>query len=170
MSTFFDRWKFRHPKPHDFFQVLDEVSGQNLTWFIDEAHRSSNVFDYGVQEFFSEIQGSGARGQGLGYRTVVVARRFGEAIFPVDVVTTFRNGEQVKERWNGRDRRVIYVYDRPSQALSVQVDPNRVLLLDVNYTNNSRTLEPRADEASLKWSLKWMVWLQDLMLTYGFFV
>ena len=39
-----------------------------------------------------------------------------------------------------------------------------------NHTNNSRTLEPRADEASLKWSLKWMVWLQDLMLTYGFFV
>jgi hypothetical protein len=52
----------------------------------------------------------------------------------------------------------------------VQVDPERVLLLDVNYTNNSRTLEPRAREASLKWSLRWMVWLQELMLTYGFFL
>jgi hypothetical protein len=45
-----------------------------------------------------------------------------------------------------------------------------VLLLDVAYTNNSRSLKPRGGEASLKWSLKWMVWLQDLMLTYGFFV
>ena len=44
---------------------------------------------------------------------------------------------------------------------------DRVLLLDINYTNNSRTLEPRAAEAGLKWSLKWMVWLQDLMLTYA---
>ena len=58
----------------------------------------------------------------------------------------------------------------PSRATSVHVDPQRVLLLDVNYTNNSRTLRPRSGEASLKWGLQWMVWLQDLMLTYGFFV
>ena len=45
-----------------------------------------------------------------------------------------------------------------------------MLLLDIAETNNSRTLTSRGDEASLKWSLKWMVWLQDLMLTYGFFV
>ena len=104
------------------------------------------------------------------YRTVVVVRRFGEAIFPVDVVTTLRDGERITEQWDGRDRRVIYTYERPSQALSVEVDPDRVLLLDVNYTNNSATLDPRADEASLKWSLKWLAWLQDLMLTYAFFV
>jgi hypothetical protein len=65
---------------------------------------------------------------------------------------------------------VIYVYDGTSRARSVQVDPQRILLLDVNYTNNSRTLEPRASQASLKWSLKWMVWLQDALLTYAFLV
>ena len=62
------------------------------------------------------------------------------------------------------------MYDRPSRAVEAQVDPQRVLLLDVNYTNNSRSLQPRAREAAVKWSLKWMVWIQDLMLTYGFFV
>jgi hypothetical protein len=45
-----------------------------------------------------------------------------------------------------------------------------VLLLDINLTNNSMTLEPRAAEASRKWSLVWMAWLQDLMLTWAFFV
>ncbi len=54
--------------------------------------------------------------------------------------------------------------------MSAQVDPERVLLLDVNYTNNSRTLQPRAGEAGLKWGLKWMTWLQELMLSYAFFV
>ncbi len=162
MATYFDRWKFRHPKPADFFEVVTEVSGQPLEWFFAEAHYSSNVFDYGVQEFTSEKIGDK-------YRTVVVARRFGEALFPVDVVTTFRNGDAVKEQWDGRDRRRIFVYERRQEAVSVRVDPDRVLLLDVNYTNNSRTLEPRTDAATLKWSLKWMVWLQDLMLTYGFF-
>jgi hypothetical protein len=163
MAAYFERWKFRHPRPEDFFQVLNEVSGQDLTWFIEEAHRSSNVFDYGVQEFTSERAGDR-------YRTVVVARRFGEAFFPVDVVTTFRDGERVSERWDGRARRQVYVYERPERAVATEVDPGRVLLLDVNYTNNSWTLEPRGDQASLKWALKWMVWIQDLMLTYGFFV
>ena len=162
MSAYFERWKFRHPVPDDFFQALNEVSGQDLTWFFNEAYRGSNTFDYAVQEFSSERVGDR-------YRTIVVARRFGEAFFPVDVVTTFRGGAQARERWDGRERRRIFVYERAERALTAQVDPARVLLLDVNYTNNSRTLEPRTDQATLKWSLKWMVWLQDLMLTYGFF-
>ena len=180
MSTYFNRWKFRHPKPADFFAVVNEVSGQDMTWFFDQVYRSSNVFDYGVQALTSTAirpvpdavsdTASDTAAGASNYRTVVVVRRFGEAIFPVDVVTTLRDGEQITEQWDGRDRRVIYTYERPSQALSVEVDPDRVLLLDVNYTNNSATLDPRADEASLKWSLKWLAWLQDLMLTYAFFV
>jgi hypothetical protein len=104
------------------------------------------------------------------FRTTVVARRYGEATFPVDVVTTFADGHTITQRWDGLDRRAMYVYTRPVRATAVHVDPDRVLLLDVNYTNNSRTTTPRAREAGLKWSLAWMVWLQDLMLTYGFFV
>jgi hypothetical protein len=198
LSTYFERWKFRHPQPADFFAVVNEVAGRDMSWFFNEAYRGSNVFDYGVQSFTSARVLAGASdaggpdatedatvrlkpdttgkrpdaagGEPDGYRTMVVIRRFGEAIFPVDIVTTFRDGQRVTEQWDGRDRRITYTYDRPSEGLSVQVDPERVLLLDVNYTNNSATLEPRAAEASLKWSLKWLVWLQDLMLTYGFFV
>jgi hypothetical protein len=149
-----------------------------MTWFFDEVYRSSNVFDYGVQTFSSTAAairtgapstGGTARNED-GYRTVVVVRRLGEAVFPVDVVTTFRNGERVTEQWDGRDRRVIYTYERTARAISVEVDPDRVLLLDVNYTNNSATLEPRAGEAARKWTLAWLVWLQQLMLTCAFFV
>jgi hypothetical protein len=64
---------------------------------------------------------------------------------------------------------VLYTYDRPSQALSAEVDPNRVLLLDVNVTNNSRTLEPKRARAATKWSLTWMTWLQDHLLSWAFF-
>ena len=162
MATYFERWRFRHPKPDDFFRVVNEASGQDLTWFFEQAYGGSNVFDYGVQTFTSERIGDR-------YRTIVVVRRFGEAIFPVDVVTTFRDGSEIRERWDGRERRRIYLYERPAEGVTTQVDPDRVLLLDVNYTNNSHAREPRTDEATLKWSLKWMVWLQDLMLTYGFF-
>jgi aminopeptidase N len=164
LSTFFDRWKFRHPRPQDFFQTVNEVSGQDLTWFFDQVYRSSNTFDYGVQDLLSDRRDDGS------YRTVVIARRYGEATFPVDIVTTFADGHQITEAWNGLDRRAIYSYERASRAVRTEIDPRRVLLLDTTYTNNSRTLAPRGSEASVKWAMTWMVWLQDLMVTYAFFL
>jgi hypothetical protein len=164
LSTYFERWKFRHPQPAHLFAIANEVTGSDFSWFFDQVHGGSNTFDYAVQELVSERTGEDP------YVTTVVVQRLGEGTFPVDVVTTFEDGRQVREHWDGRDRRVMYVYERPARALTAQVDPRRVLLLDVNYTNNTRTLAPRAGEASLKWSLKWMGWLQDLMLTYAFFV
>jgi len=172
MTTYFERWKFKHPKPADFFDVVREVTGRGYVWFFDQVYRSSNTFDYGVQEFTSEIVDAAGRPKTAGptFRTTVVVQRYGEATFPIDIVTTFENGETIKDTWDGEDRRVIHVYERPSKALSVQVDPDHVLLLDINYTNNSRTLAPRTGEASVKWALTWMTWLQDMMLTYAFFV
>lgn len=164
LRTYFDRWKFGHPTPTDFFDVVRDVTGQTYYWFFDEVYRSSNTFDYGVQQFRSQAQDDGM------YRTSVVVARLGEAVFPVSVVTAFEDGERIVETWDGRDRRARYVYERTARATSVHVDPERVLLLDIDYTNNSRTQRPRSAEASLKWSLRWLVWLQDLMLTYAFFV
>ena len=54
LATYFSRWAFRHPKPDDFFAVVNEVSGRDLTWFFDQVYRGSHVFDYAVQEFHSE--------------------------------------------------------------------------------------------------------------------
>ncbi len=62
------------------------------------------------------------------------------------------------------------MYEKPTRAVSVQVDPERVLLLDVNYTNNSITLRPQAAEAADHWTLQWLVWAQDLLMNYSFFV
>jgi hypothetical protein len=108
--------------------------------------------------------------QGNRYRTIVVVRRYGEAIFPVDMLVTFRDGEEVTEHWSGRERWKLYEYDRAAQAASVQVDPQRVLLLDVDYTNNSKTLAPQGPAAATKWSAKWMIWLEDSLLSWSFLV
>lgn len=183
MATYFQRWQFRHPTPQDFFAIVNEVSGRDFTWFFDEVHRSANAFDYGVQELTS-VSASGrgffgdggrkafsnATDSGGEFLTTVVVRRYGEGVFPVDVLVTFENGESVREHWDGRDRWTMFRYRKMSRAASAQVDPERVLLVDVNYTNNSYTLKPKAAEAARKWSLVWMVWLQDLLLTYAFFV
>jgi hypothetical protein len=163
LSTFFERWKFRHPGPDDFFRAAVDVAGPQLEPFFDQTYRSSNVFDYGVQTLRSEREGDT-------YRTTVVVRRYGEAIFPVDVLVTFTGGGTVKERWDGRERWHMYSYVRTEAATTAEVDPGHVLALDVNLTNNSRSLAPSGDAAATKWSLKWMVWLQDHLLSWSFLV
>jgi peptidase M1-like protein len=165
MATYFQQWAFRHPRPQDFFSIANERSGTDLTWFFDQAHGGSNVFDYALDVLRSERDAE--RGQ---YNTVVVVRRLGEAVFPVDVLVTFEDGSRTRERWDGRDRWKLYRYAKPVKAREAIVDPERVLLLDLNYTNNSRTLNPRGGEAATKWMLTWVAWAQDLLMTYGFFV
>jgi aminopeptidase N len=162
LATYFTRGKFRHPGPADFFAVANETTGRDLAPFFNQVYRSSNTFDYGVEALTSAREGEQ-------YRTQVVVRRYGEATFPVDVKITFRNGDRVVEHWEGDERWKLYSYERPAQALSAEVDPDRVLLLDVNYTNNSKTLEPRGGEAATNWSLKWIVWLQDCLLSWATF-
>ena len=99
-----------------------------------------------------------------------MVRRYGEGIFPIEIVTTFEDGHEEREQWNGETRWTAFTYQHEARATQALVDPQRILLLDVNYTNNSRTLAPKADAAATKWSVRWLIWLQDLLLTYGFFI
>jgi hypothetical protein len=183
LSTFFSQWSFRHPQPLDFFAVVNEVSGQDLTWFFDQVYRSSSVFDYGVDTFSSEpVSVRGYVGEGPArartgqspstgpYRTTLVVRRYGEGIFPVDVRVLLDNNQEIRWRWDGRDRWKRFEIDEPVRARRADVDPDRVLLLDVNVTNNSGMVQPAGPRAARKWSLVWLVWLQDHLLTYGFFI
>ena len=182
MQRFYERWQFDHPRPDDFFRTLNDGTGQDLTWFFDQVHESAKTFDYGVQQltsrpvsragFFDE-EGRPTFAtvrQSETFRTTVVVRRYGEGIFPVEVMVEFADGYQAHERWDGEARWMAFHYEREARATRAFVDPDRVLLLDIDVTNNSRTLTPMAAAAATKWSLKWLVWLQDRLLTYGFFI
>ena len=165
MSTYFSRWAFKHPKPDDFFAIASEAGGRDLTPYFDQVHRSSAVFDYSLDVLRSE-PGKDANT----FHTLAVARRLGDGVFAVDVRVVFENGEETRWRWDGRDRWRAFEIDKPVRAAYAQVDPDHVLLLDLSYSNNSFTLRPQAHAAARKWSLAWLVWLQDQLLTYGFFV
>lgn len=183
LSLFFSRSQFTHPRPEDLFAALSEGAGRDLTWYFDQVYRSSNTFDYAVSQLTTTAAGprgwisdggarrfaDGSRSQAT-WRSEVVVQRLGEAVFPVDVLVRFSDGSTAREPWDGRDRWKLFTYDRASAAVSAEVDPNQVLLLDMNRTNNSRTLQPLAPKASRQWAGRWWLWLQDLVITYGFFL
>jgi len=193
MADFYRQWKFGHPKPNDFFDAMNGAAGEDLGWFFDQVHGSSAVFDYGIAALSSRNAAgrgwfddgryrdeSGGRASADGgnggvdsgaatwYESLVTVRRYGDGIFPVEVVVEFADGTAERRRWDGQAQWTTYRFVRPSRAVTATVDPDRVLLLDIDFTNNSRTTRSRAGEAAAKWTLAWIVWVQDLLLTAGF--
>lgn len=157
MSTFFERWKFKHPKPADFFEVFNEVSGQDLGWFWEQTYQSSQVFDYAVDVVDSKDE-----------KHYIIIRRHGEAVFPVVIRVTFEDGETIEESWSGVERWKRLDFQGPAKLSSVEVDPDGVLALDINRTNNSWLSEAPARFAGRKWALKWMIWMQSVMEQFAF--
>jgi hypothetical protein len=164
LSTFFDRWKFRHPRPGDLFQVANEVSGRDLTPFFDQVYRGSVVFDYGVDD----VTSTGTSDET--FANEIVVRRHGDGIFPVTILATLANGEQRRFAWDGGGRWHRVTFEHASRVVAAQVDPDRILVLDTNFTNNSFATEPASARAATKWAATWLVWLQDQLLTWAFLV
>jgi hypothetical protein len=167
LKTFVERWRFKHPRPDDLFAIANEVSGKDLTPFFDQVYRGSAVFDYGVEDISIR---PAQREDGQWFRSDIVVRRHGDGIFPVTILVTLENGEQRRFAWNGGGRWHRVTVEHASRAVSAQVDPEQVLLLDTNFTNNSVTTRPSSGRAATKWAAAWMVWLQDQLLTWAFFV
>ncbi len=183
LATFFERYRFRHPQPEDFFRTASEVAGQDLTWFFDQVFYRAAVFDYAVGSVESEpvrtlgyvecngnlVLADAESGREEGpYETRVVVRRLQDGILPVEILFVFEDGERLRETWDGRALWKLYTFTRPARLEYVVIDPERKLVLDVHYTNNSRRLQPRPQFVATKWAAQWMVWLQDFLHTLTF--
>lgn len=111
----------------------------------------------------------GGRADAERWRSAVTVRRWGEGRFPVAVEVTFSDGTRRIEHWDGEDRWTTYRYEHPGQVDRVRVDPDHVLVLDTEFTNNAWLREAPAGLAATKWASKWMLWVQHTMEAFAFF-
>lgn len=187
MRTYHQRYRFRHPTTQDFIDAVNDVTGLDLDWYFDQVLSTANTLDYAVTEVSSEPvsaeQGvydrNGRRvvlepknqteGERL-YRSRITVRRLGTVAFPVRVDILFEDGERIREHWDGRDRWRTFTYTKPTRVVSAEVfsgtlNPgaaNHPILLDVDFANNSRRREPDRLPA-LRWSSKFLFWVQNLL-------
>jgi hypothetical protein len=101
------------------------------------------------------------------YRSEVPIVRKGELVFPIEIQIVFEDGHTVDETWDGKKRWTRYIYERPSKLKSVHIDPQRKVLLDINFINNSRILKPKKN-FSFKSALCWMFNFQDVLTWISF--
>lgn len=188
MRTYQQRWRYRHPDTRDFIAVVDEV--QNMDWFFQQFFYKSDIADYAVSDITtSPLEGKMGlydeggkkvlhpekaarkafeKSKNKRYRSTVLVRRLGEAMAPVDVFIQFENGETVRERWDGQYRWIKYVYEKPSKVKSAEVDPERKLALEANFTNNSYVVK-EDNRGAARWYVRWIFWLENLFFAASFF-
>lgn len=191
MHTYFEKWKFKHPRGTDFFAVANEWAakhpntsfGNNLDWLFNSVIRGTDVCDYAVSEIMNQENytehglfddGKGGfvfkKGQPSGSFTAsTTLHRLGELVFPVDVKINFEDGTVKTEAWDGVERTKVYSYQTKSKIESVQIDPEQKIYLDIDLNNNSLSLRPK-DSVFWKFTLKAVFWMQNLMQTVGFLV
>ena len=191
IKTYFERWKFRHPRGRDFIAVANEVVrqrhgdefGENLDWLFDPCLYGSDVCDYAVTGISNVpvFSGHGLFDEGGGglvfqigepagrLHNSVTLHRLGELIFPVEVEIRFEDGTVKRESWNGLERAKVFGYETSSKIVSAHIDPEQKIFLDIDLNNNSLTLEPRTS-ALWKYAAKVVFWVQNALQAVSFFV
>lgn len=177
LDGFFDQ-VFRSNAVFDY--AVTEVRSEPLTlegWVEESAADAAGDDGSGDLDAGSDIgldgelvYRPGEPGEEPTYRTEVLVQRLEDGVFPVDVLLVFEDGTEIRRHWNGRGTWKLFTHHGPAKLRHAVVDPERVLLLDVDVVNNARRLEAASPLAATKWASKWMVWLQDLLQTYTFFV
>ena len=165
MQTYFMRYRFTHPTGTNFIKTIEEVSGQDLGWYFQQAIYGTNVLDYEVldvrsdrADWYLKNPPEEKKGATL-YRDTVLVHRKGDFVMPVEVEIKFDNGEQRLEKWDGRDRWVRFSYEKKAKVVSAEIDPRHTVRLDTNFFNNSQT-EEASERATRKLAMYWQFAVQ----------
>jgi hypothetical protein len=174
--SYFRTHRFGFASELDLQHLFEETTGRELTWFFDliDARRTLD-FRVGAVKIEPVETSSGRR-----FRTVVDVTRVGDGIFPgtsrapyagatgrgaIQVQLDFAGGERVVETWDGRDRVRSLTYVAASPIVAVQIDPDHVIAAETGRVGNSWTARSKSSAVSLAWSGRWMLWLQDHLLS-----
>jgi hypothetical protein len=149
LHAYFMKYRFTHPTQEDFLRTVNEVAGQDLSWYWQQAVYGTQVLDYKVRkaesvrvDWADKNAPDEKKGETL-YETHILLQRLGDFVFPVTAQIKFDNGETIRETWDGRDRWKRLVYLKKAQVLSVEVDPDHQITMDRDYLNNSVATEPQ---------------------------
>ncbi len=162
----------------EFFRIVGDAVGQDLQWFSDAAFQDDRIVDYAVGGMTSVP--ADCHGQPC-FRTTVVGVRNGAAFTgsrhdpvgpyesgrAINLLVAFENGATARETWDGRSASKPFVFESRARAASALIDPDHVLVLEKRITNNGERLDGRPAAAAVRWSARWVVWLQDALLSYA---
>jgi hypothetical protein len=131
LHGFMDRWHGKHPIPWDFFNSVNDITGQNLNWYWNSWYFSNNYIDLAI---------GSVEKTGNGYS--VVLNNIGGMPVPVDLEAHYGDGsnEVVHETaaiWAPNQRRATVTISTSKTLQSLGL--NGGIWVDADSTNNRWT-------------------------------
>lgn len=128
-KSYIKTWAYKHPQPTDFFNHMENVAGENLSWFWQGWFYGTGNIDLGVSAVVPY----------LGNYVIVLANK-GDMPMPVLLEITYDDGSSEQkmlpvEIWQRGDT-WNYLVKTDKKVTGVVIDPNK-LLPDVNLGNDS---------------------------------
>ncbi|WP_223653560.1 M1 family metallopeptidase [Hymenobacter psoromatis] len=131
--SYIRRWAFKHPQPRDFFRTMNEVAGEDLTWFYHEWFFENWLLDQAVQSvaYVGQDPTKGA---------LITIENKGQAAMPVTAEITETGGKKTTvhlpvEIWQ-RGGTWTFRANTTTPLTQVVLNPTNILP-DVNKGNNT---------------------------------
>jgi hypothetical protein len=122
MKTFFQRWKFKHPRTQDFYDVVHEITGKDFTRFFDEFMTTTHTLDFEVERIEDNK---------------VWIKRIGTLRFPVTISVHFEDGAEELCEWNAIRDHILYDFRDRAEIKYVKIDPKNIIEFELDKKNNS---------------------------------
>lgn len=182
LSLAVERYRGRSLTAADFARTITDAADRDLSWFFEPLFNSTSRWDYSVASIATEERAGTNCGRGSCVRSTVVIQRLGDAMFTgtahppagefesgraLEIVVEFADGQKAEERWDGRAASKTLIFDGPSAVTRASIDPRDVLAIDLYRQNNSHSVAPVNTTTRVSWSVRWTIWLQDLLLTHA---
>jgi hypothetical protein len=189
LKTYFERWKFKHPKGTDFKAVLkdylystfDSTWAGNVYTFFENGVEKAFVLDYAITKIANEELPSpqGIFGLTAGEfiykaesdtgtrRSTIEIQRKGDWIFPVEIQVLFEDGTYENYHWDGIDGSYKCTILNKPPVVSARIDPYAKIGVDLDLNNNSMTLAP-GSAPLWKYAAKATFWVQNIFHSLSF--
>ena len=132
LRTYVERWAYKHPTPDDFFRTIENVAGEDLSWFWRSWFVNNWRFDQGINSI-KYVKNDPAKG------VVITVENFDKMPMPIilDVKTKSGKVTRVKlpvEIWQ-RNNDWSFKHNSTEEIESITLDPDHAFP-DYNESNN----------------------------------
>lgn len=178
IRIYFEKHKFTHPRKVDFISVVQEAFAKHpntlspvIDQFLADALDDTKVCDYSVTNVgsapvYNNDDSSDESSEQL-YHNWSNLERKGDFIVPVELRLHWADGSTSDQIWDGKDA-IYAVYERSTKQLcAIEIDPERKLFLDIDFNNNSYTMEPDRG-GILKYATRSIYWVQNIIQSASF--
>jgi hypothetical protein len=135
LRTYAHRWSFKHPTPGDFFRTVENVSGQDLSWFWRGYFYSTDVLDIALDSVTTHTGGDGQQ------MATIFVHRNTTLLFPLELKLKLASGATQDvhvpvDIWS-RGEAVTTAVPVAAAVTGARLWPDRSSIPDVNPKNDT---------------------------------